>query len=49
MSTPLLFLAEPLIPLFLGEEDLGGRRGVLRVRRRGESGFLGVVEVSDTC
>jgi hypothetical protein len=24
MSTPLLFLAVPVIPLFLGEDDRGG-------------------------
>jgi len=34
MSMPLLFLAVPVIPLFLGEEDLGGRRGVERVDLR---------------
>lgn len=48
ISTPLLFLAVPLIPLFLGDEDLGSRvdAGVPRVRRAAENGCLGVVPMS---
>jgi len=31
MSTPLLFLACPLIPLFFGEDDLAGTSDLVRL------------------
>ena len=43
MSTPLLFLAVPLMPLFLGDDDRGGLAGVVRVDLRAESVCIGII------
>ena len=47
MSTPLLLLAEPFMPVFLGEEDRGGGMEVLCNDLRVDKTWVGVRPVPE--